>query len=231
MPDATESMNELTFVARLGTATALRAERKRAAGAAPLIVRGDVEEKQVDSEGRVRRCDIRLSSGTGRKLASGEVKRPEVKEGRDPKNEGLRADARRKAVARGLPYYFTCNMAQVVLYEVAKRGGEDDKEVKTYDLAPVTHSSEVEALDAEVAANWSAFLDDLEPRLAALATTRPSVTSRDVVMLRDAINAIAEEALPRAERRLLADPALAEDTRAEAANSFGFRIVLDPAPK
>ena len=170
-----ETMNELTFVARLGVATAIRADRRRSASQPVLIVRGDVEEKQVDAQGRVRRCDIRLSDASGRKLASGEMKRPEVPEGRDPRNDALVSDARRKAVARGLPYYFTCNMATVVLYEVAIRRGETDPEVRDYELAPITSSSEVEAFNDQIMDQWMAFLDDLEGRLAAAA---PSTSQR-----------------------------------------------------
>jgi hypothetical protein len=139
-----EPVNELTFVARLGTATALRAQRRQQAGDTVLIATGEVEERQVDPNGRVRRCDIRLNTAAGRKLASGEVKRPEVAEGRDPRNESLREDARRKAIARGLPFYFTCNMADVVLYAVASRPGENDTEENSIQLAPISRSSEVD---------------------------------------------------------------------------------------
>src|SRR5687767_9090587 len=94
-----DPINELTFVARLGTRTALRAQRRLDSGQPSLIARGEVEERQIDpATGRFKRCDIRLSSGSGRKLVSGEMKRPEVPEGRDPRNESLVQDARRKAV-------------------------------------------------------------------------------------------------------------------------------------
>ena len=43
-----ESMNEVTFVVRLGSFTSVRAERRRAAGLPVLIALGDVEERQVD---------------------------------------------------------------------------------------------------------------------------------------------------------------------------------------
>lgn len=122
----TDAMNELTFAGWLAEFTATRAKRREDAGEAVLIASGAIEERQVDSEGRVRRCDLRFNSSSGRKLASGELKRPEVAEGRDPRNEKLRSDARRKAVARGLTYYFTCNIAKVVLYAVANTPGEDD---------------------------------------------------------------------------------------------------------
>src|SRR5664280_799596 len=111
-------MNEVTFVAWLGTVTELRHQRSVDAGAATLIARGRVEERQTDPDGSVRRCDIRLSSLSDRKLVCGEMKRPEVPQGRDPRNEALVRDARRKAVARWLKLYFTCNMAEVVLFSV-----------------------------------------------------------------------------------------------------------------
>src|SRR5438477_8389058 len=109
----TEAMNELTFAGWLAEFTATRAKRRETAGEPVLIASGAIEERQVDADGRVRRCDLRFNTTSGRKLASGELKRPEVPEGRDPRNEILRSDARRKAIARGLPYYFTCNMATV----------------------------------------------------------------------------------------------------------------------
>lgn len=223
-----EPLNEITFVARLGTATALRAERRRQSGELVLIASGEVEERQVDAQGRVRRCDIRLSSPSGRKLASGEMKRPEVPEGRDPRNEALREDARRKAVARGLPYYFTCNMADVVLYAVAPLG-QVDAEEGAYQLAPIQRSSEALAYWDQIEESWCAFLDDLERRLLATGRTRPSVTNEDVIALRDAIYNVADEAIGRVSRRVAADPALVEQVRTEAEATFGFPALLDPA--
>ena len=63
-----DTVNELTFVARLSTATALRAERRRNAGEHVLIETGEIEEKQVDQDGRVRRCDIRLNTRPAAKV-------------------------------------------------------------------------------------------------------------------------------------------------------------------
>lgn len=112
----TPTMNELTFAGWLAEFTAVRARKLMDAGDAPLIATAAIEEKQIDEAGVVRRCDIRLNTSRGRKLVSGELKRPEVPEGRDPRNEKLRSDARRKALARGLTYYFTCNIAQVTAF-------------------------------------------------------------------------------------------------------------------
>lgn len=220
-------MNELTFAGWLAEFTATRAQRRQDAGEPVLIASGAIEERQVDAAGRVRRCDLRFNSGSGRKLASGELKRPEVPEGRDPRNEKLRFDARRKAIARGLPYYFTCNIATVVLYAVANTPHEDDAEVGAFDLAPITRSGQAAAYRAEIGQRWNDFLDTLEGKLAAVGRTRPTVTTEDVIAIRDAIYAVANEALPRVVRRVRTDPILAGELREEAARSFNFPAALE----
>jgi len=224
-----EQMNELTFVAQLGAFTMLRAERRRNAGEPVLIERGEVEERQVDSSGKVRRCDIRLNSRGGRKLVSGEVKRPEVADGRDPRNPNLIADARQKAVARGLPYYFTCNFAKVVLFAVAAGPGEPDREEAEFDLGPISHSRQVDAYKKQIQDNWIAFLDDLEQRLSAMSATRPIVTSSDVLTLRDAIYSVADEAIDRVVSRVEGDSSLSDALRRESGAAFGFAPALKPA--
>lgn len=220
-------MNELTFVARLGGSITLRCERLSDAGQSPLIAKGDVEESQVDAAGSVRRCDIRLSTIGGRKLASGEVKRPELKEGRDCRNESLRSDARNKAIARGLPYYFTCNMARVVLWRVTELPGIPDKEVREYELAQITHSRQVEPHWATIEGAWLDFIDDLESRLQAEDVTRPIATSTEVLVVRNAINAIADEAITRVTRQVALNRTLAMRIRAEALKVFGFNAALE----
>jgi len=221
-----DAMNELTFAGWLAEFTATRASRKSEAGEPVLISSGAIEERQVDAEGRVRRCDLRFNSASGRKLASGELKRPEVPEGRDPRNEKLRFDARRKAIARGLPFYFTCNIATVVLYSVAKIPQESDVEVGAFNLASITRSGQAVAYRPQIEQNWSGFLDVLENKLTAVGRTRPTVTTEDVIIIRDAIYAVANEALPRIVRRVQADPQLAEDLRQESVRSFNFPAAL-----
>lgn len=222
-----DAMNELTFAGWLAEFTATRAGRRTEAGEPVLIASGAIEERQVDADGRVRRCDLRFNSASGRKLASGELKRPEVAEGRDPRNEKLRFDARRKAIARGLPYYFTCNIATVVLYAVANTPQEDDIEVGAFELAPITRSGQAEAYRHQIDERWSEFLDALEGKLTAVGRTRPTVTTEDVIAIRDAIYAAANEVLPRAIRRVHADPALAEEMRLESVQSFNFPAALE----
>lgn len=224
-----ETVNEITFVARLAAATAVRAERLRQQGQTPLIFSGEVEETQRDASGRVRRCDMRLNSVTRRKLASGEMKRPELPEGKDPRNQELVSDARNKALARGLPYYFTCNMAEVVLFAVASKPREADREETSYQLAPITHSGQTDAYRDQINQVWIDFLDDLEARLKAVAEARPSVTNADVLLLRDAINVVAEEAVDRVERAIRDDQVLRDVVRREAEESFEFRANLDPS--
>ena len=221
-----DPMNELTFAGWLAEFTATRAKRREENGEPVLIASGAIEERQVDAEGKVRRCDLRFNSSSGRKLASGELKRPEVPEGRDPRNEKLRADARRKALARGLPYYFTCNIATVVLYAVADNPTDDDQEVGAVELAPITKSGQAMAYRDQIDSRWSDFLDALEAKLTAVGRTRPTVTTEDVIAIRDAIYGVASEALQRVLRRVRADPTLTEELRLESARSFNFPAAL-----
>jgi hypothetical protein len=222
-----EAVNELTFAGWLAEFTATRAQRRESAGEPVLIASGAIEERQVDADGRVRRCDLRFNTASGRKLASGELKRPEVPEGRDPRNETLRSDARRKAIARGLPYYFTCNMATVVLYAVAGTPQEDDAEVGAFELADIDRSGQATAYRDQINERWDNFVDALETKLAAVGRTRPTVTTEDVIAIRDAIYAVANEVLPRAVRRVRADPPLADELRQESVRSFNFPTPLD----
>jgi hypothetical protein len=222
-------MNEQTFVSRLGDFTAVRAHRKQSVGEPVLIVAGMIEERQLDPvTGTYKRCDMRLNSASGRKLASGEMKRPEVPEGRDPRNADLVRDARNKAVARGLPYYFTCNMAEVVLFSVAGSRHATDTEEATYQLAPIQHSKHVTAYINEIQTAWDAFLDDLENRLKSVVSRRPSVTTSDVMALRNAIYAVADEAVERVIRHLESDSAACDAVRFETQNTFGFDVALSP---
>jgi hypothetical protein len=224
---STDAMNELTFAGWLAEFTATRAKRREAAGAPVLIASAAIEERQVDADGRVRRCDLRFNTATGRKLASGELKRPEVADGRDPRNETLRLDARRKAIARGLPYYFTCNIATVVLYAIPNTPDEDDVEVGAFELAPITRSGQATAYRVQIDRAWDEFLDALEGKLTAIGRTRPTVTNQDVIAIRDAIYAVANESLPRAICRVRADPTLADELRLESARSFNFAAALE----
>ena len=226
MPPVT--MNELTFAGWLAEFTAVRAAARDAAGEPVLIAVAAIEERQVDEKGVVRRCDIRFNTARGRKLASGELKRPEVAEGRDVRSENLRADARRKALARGLPYYFTCNISHVALYEMASSPRDEDQEIEYIELADIKSSGQAIPYRDQIRERWVGFLDRLEGRLAAVGRTRPSVTTADVIALRDTIFAISAEAAGRVARRLAADPALSEEVKAEAAKSFNFPAALDP---
>jgi hypothetical protein len=223
-----EKVNELTFAGWLAGFTALRAAARQAAGETVLIATAAIEERQTDDNGIVRRCDVRFNTARGRKLASGELKRPEVSEGRDVRSESLRSDARRKALSRGLPYYFTCNMAYVALFEMAISAREEDREVDFVELAPIDSSSQALPYRDQMRDRWMEFLDRLEPRLSAIARTRPSVTTTDVIALLNSIFAVATEALGRVARRLASDPGLAEEVRNEAAKSFNFPTALDP---
>jgi len=219
-------MNELTFAGWLAEFTAVRAQKQQDAGETVLIASAAIEERQVDAAGRVRRCDLRFNSPSGRKLASGELKRPEVPEGRDPRSAALINDARRKAIARGLPYYFTCNIAKIVLFAVAETPAGGDVEVGEFELAPIRQSGQATAYKDRIEARWSGFLDTLEAKLIAVGRTRPTVTTGDVIAIRDAIYAVGNEAIGRVTRRVQADPTLAGELRNEAIRSFNFPAAL-----
>ncbi len=156
------------------------------------------------------------------------MKRPEHPDGRDPQNESLVSDARKKAIARGLPYYFTCNMADVVLFAVATKPGEEDRVEGVYHLAPITHSNQVSAYYTAIDQAWTEFLNDLENRLRAIETARPSVTTAAVVALRERIDDLADEAITRTQARVAADKEFANDLREEAYAAFGFSVALNP---
>jgi hypothetical protein len=119
-------------------------------------------------------------------------------------------------------------MSHVVLYEMAGSPREEDKEINFIELAPITNSGQAIHYREQMRERWARFLDGLDGRLAAVGRTRPSVTTADVIALRDAIFAISAEASDRVARRLIADPDSAEEVRTEAAKSFNFPTSLDP---
>jgi hypothetical protein len=114
----------------------------------------------------------------------------------------------------------------VVLYAVANTPQEDDPEVGAFELAPITRSGQAAAYRIQIDQHWNEFLDALEGKLVAVGRTRPTVTTEDVIVVRDAIYAVANEALPRVVRRVAADPALAHELKGEAARSFNFPAAL-----
>lgn len=118
-------------------------------------------------------------------------------------------------------------MGKVALYSVASRPGQPDQLERIYDLAPIKHSSEVEAVYEQVDEAWIEFLDDLEERLRSVDNARPSVTTDDVVSLREAIDAVAEEAIGRVSEQVASDEVLAESVRMEAGAAFGFSVALN----
>jgi N-6 DNA methylase len=228
-------MNEITFVSELSTETAVRAERRRASsemvkdGPAVRIESGRLEERETDPvSGHVVRCDMRLNGVGGVILVSGEFKRPEHRDGRDVRSEALRADARRKARARGLPYYFTCNMAAVCLFEVGGRLGEADKEVLLVNLASVRRATDVPAVLDAIKKQWCEFLDRLEQLLGSTGAERPHVTRTQVLLLKGAIERVADECLARAMRRLVSDRSIQREARERSADAFGLHLVLRP---
>jgi hypothetical protein len=119
-------------------------------------------------------------------------------------------------------------MAEIALFSISLKPGARDREEGIWKLAPIKRSSQVAAHLESIEANWIAFLDDLEERLRAVESARPSVTTTDVVALRDVIDEIIEEATERTVRQVGADQALAAQIREEAFAAFGFTVALNP---
>ena len=221
-----DSYNEVTFVA--GLASQVRVWAGRPSAEQKTIADGAIEHKQLDpNTGTYKRCDMRLVSAAGRRLASGEFKRPEVPEGRDPRSESLVADARQKAIWGGVEHFFTCNMTRIVLYRLGRNAGDPDEEVREFKLAEISKSSQVPDAIDEIHDRWEDFLDHLDGILRSEQDSAPQATAVDVLRIRSALDKVVEEALPRADRLLTSDPSLTDSVREDAALKFAFRPALD----
>ncbi|RZU48741.1 N-6 DNA methylase [Krasilnikovia cinnamomea] len=219
--------DERTLAGWLSAPTHSRASLASSTGKTPLILFADVEEHVLDVEtGTTKRCDLTLRGDRG-PLASAEMKRPEVTQANNP---ALLHDSWKKAIARGLPYFLTCNFAQVLAWETA-RGPISAKPVMSYTLAQgFKHSSSAASYRSEMLDNWQKFLDDFEPLLAArLAPKRASRSSLppQAIELKEAIVNVAEEAAVRISAAASDDvyrEIVLETFRAQ----FGVEISLDP---
>ncbi|MFJ5871807.1 class I SAM-dependent DNA methyltransferase [Dietzia maris] len=155
-------VDERTLAGYLIGPTEQRARELDITGEEAFIRFADVEEHAIDPESRATlRCDLTLRSSTA-PLVSAELKRPEVMAA---DAHELKADAHRKALNRGFPYYLTCNLRDVALWETT---------AGPYEQVPVIYHNLAEELSEsyyapqcreEIAANWRRFLDKAEPLL------------------------------------------------------------------
>lgn len=162
------SVDERTFVAEVASWVTSILDRR------PDIPFGPakVEERAT---GNMKRHDFLLfRRGTTRVALTGEVKMPDSPKGKSPFDGELVEDAYEKASRKGVPYYFTWNVRDFVLFQTHKdnvpfmdRRVEGPKHV-----ADATVSDDVRR--PEVAASIQAFLERFLEDFAALdAGKRP----------------------------------------------------------
>jgi hypothetical protein len=219
--------DERTLAGWLIGPTVLRARDLEEQGVDPVIRFADVEEHVVDPASRLtKRCDLTLRGESGA-VAAAEMKRPEVMQASDPH---LITDAWTKAVARGLPYFLTCNFAQVMIWDTSK-GELQHEPVESVDLAPgLTHSIYAPQRRGEISDNWIICLDLLagllRTRLERLHRARRALPPR-AEELKNAIVAIADEAATRIQSAA-SNPAYREKVLDLFRRQFGVEMTLDP---
>lgn len=124
--------------------------------------RASVEERVV---GNLKRHDFLLyRRGTTRVVLTGEIKMPDSPRGKSPFDGELVEDAYEKASRRGIPYYFTWNVRDFVLFETHRdnvpfmdRRVEGPKHVVDATFSDDVRKPEVQAA---IRAFWEKFLED-----------------------------------------------------------------------
>ena len=220
-------VDERTLAGYLIGPTEQRARELALAGFEPLIRFADVEEHAVDPvSGVTRRCDLTLRSGLSA-LISSEMKRPEVMAVDDPV---LVADAHRKAVGRGMPYFITCNVREVAVWRTAV-GSRQTEPVLRRDLAPgLSESYYAQLRREEIGLEWRRFLDELEPLLLIEiegGKTRQHALPPHVRDLREAIVEAGKEAAIRI-REAADDDTFRDSVLETFRDQFGVELQLDP---
>jgi hypothetical protein len=220
-------IDERTLAGWLSAPTEARAAAMTADGLDPFVLHADVEEHVQDSAtGITRRCDLTLRSKLS-PVATAEMKRPEVAQVNDPY---LQVDAWKKAVARGLYFYLTCNFREVAVWETAKGSNQQVPMLKR-DLIPgLTHSSFAQSRRHEITENWRSFLDIFVPILQERlnpASIRKRPLPPQAIDLREAITYAADEAASRI--RAATNNAVFRQVTLDAFRSqFGVELSLNP---
>lgn len=120
-------------------------------------------------KGSAKRHDLTLFHRTTKKpILTGEVKRPENPDGRNPMSDALLSDAFMKASISGIPYFFTWNVNRCVLWDSFKSGPLTERNLEHfYVLQPPIKKSD-ELRDGRREAELKKFLNRFLERLAAI---------------------------------------------------------------
>jgi type I restriction-modification system DNA methylase subunit len=123
---------------------------------------------EVTVKGKNTRHDLTLYDRDGKKVLTGEVKRPENPDGRNPMSDALLTDAFMKASATGTPYFFTWNVNRCVLFDSLKNAPLTERSLEHFYVLqpPIKTSKELES--GHRAPEIKKFLTSFLERLAAI---------------------------------------------------------------
>ena len=119
-------------------------------------------------KGKATRHDLTLFAQDGKAILTGEVKRPENPEGRNPMSDALLFDAFNKASISGIPYFFTWNINRCVLFDSLKNAPLKERNLEHfYVLSPPIKTSK-ELVNGARADEIKKFLAAFLERLSAI---------------------------------------------------------------
>lgn len=123
---------------------------------------------EVTVKGKNTRHDLTLFDRDGKAVLSGEVKRPENPDGRNPMSDALLTDAFMKASTTGTPYFFTWNVNRCVLFDSLKNAPLTERSLEHFYVLqpPIKSSKELEG--GHRATEIKKFLTAFLERLAAI---------------------------------------------------------------
>ncbi|BAZ28472.1 type I restriction-modification system methyltransferase subunit-like protein [Cylindrospermum sp. NIES-4074] len=122
-----------------------------------------------------KRHDLVLFDRNNKKVLTGEVKRPENPDGRNPMSNALLEDAFLKASRSGIPYFFTWNINRCVLFDGLKNAPLIERDLEHfYVLQPPIKKSD-ELRDGRREAELKKFLIRFLERFAAISVGREAL--------------------------------------------------------
>lgn len=120
-------------------------------------------------KGSAKRHDLVLFDRSGKKVLTGEVKRPENPDGRNPMSDALLVDAFLKAAQSGVPYFFTWNINRCVLWDGLKNAPLTDRNLEHFRVFDPPLKTSEELREPRREAEWKKFLSRLLERFAAIS--------------------------------------------------------------
>jgi type I restriction-modification system DNA methylase subunit len=138
-------------------------------------------------KGSARRHDLVLFHRNGKKVLTGEVKRPENPDGRDPTADALLMDAFTKASLSGIPYFFTWNINRCVLWDSHQQGPLTERRLAHFYALPSPIKKSDELKSPRYEGELKKFIGQLLDRFSAIYSgqeTLPSLPLDEKFLLR-----------------------------------------------